>query len=297
MGGSVGVIILEESKPKSHRPAKNEDGKPRGVGRSYRSRDGVQHSERSRSDSRSDSHQGSGRREDRSSRPYGESSKSGAPRTGPRGSSRNRGDRPSSGDRPYQKAGRGGESGGRGYGRSGSSDERRPYRGSDDSDGEHSYHRSGDRPSYQRQGTAGGSGQRTVAGRASSPQRRNDGSNYSRSYRGTSQRANSAASSRNSPNRQNRRGSGRRKDSSPRQPMLNTHRVAPFKYDMKEILAETSMDPDMASSFLATVIAKASRISIRDAKDYVRTFVDAGNLTKADYDKFARLMDRYSKYR
>ena len=57
------------------------------------------------------------------------------------------------------------------------------------------------------------------------------------------------------------------------------------------------MDPVMASSFLASVIAKASRISTRDAKDYAKTFVDEGNLTKDEYDRICRLMDRYSKYR
>ncbi len=79
--------------------------------------------------------------------------------------------------------------------------------------------------------------------------------------------------------------------------MLNTHKIAPFKYDMNEILSQSSMDPVMASSFLASVIAKASRISTRDAKDYAKTFVDEGNLTKDEYDRICRLMDRYSKYR
>lgn len=121
--------------------------------------------------------------------------------------------------------------------------------------------------------------------------------NYSMSYRGSSQRANSRGPS--SPNRQTKRGSqGQRpKEASKRQPMLNTHKIAPFKYDMNEILSQSSMDPVMASSFLASVIAKASRISTRDAKDYAKTFVDEGNLTKDEYDRICRLMDRYSKYR
>ena len=122
---------------------------------------------------------------------------------------------------------------------------------------------------------------------------------YTRSYRGTSQRA--AGSSRTSPNRQVKkgtRGASRSKDPAyKRQPMLNNHRITPFKYDMNTILSETSMDPTMASSFLATVIAKASRISMKDAKDYVKTFLDEGNLTKDEYDKISHLMDRYSKYR
>ena len=57
------------------------------------------------------------------------------------------------------------------------------------------------------------------------------------------------------------------------------------------------MDPSKASSFLASVIAKASRVSTKDAKEFVRTFLDAGDITKEEYDKISRLLDRYSKFR
>ena len=70
--------------------------------------------------------------------------------------------------------------------------------------------------------------------------------------------------------------------------MLNTHKLAPFKYDMNEILSQSSMDPGMASSFLASIIAKASRISTKDAKDYAKTFVDDGYLGKEEYDKICK---------
>jgi hypothetical protein len=66
---------------------------------------------------------------------------------------------------------------------------------------------------------------------------------------------------------------------------------------MNEILSQSAMDPGMASSFLASIIAKASRISTKDAKDYAKTFVDDGYLGKEEYDKICKLMDRYSKYR
>lgn len=79
--------------------------------------------------------------------------------------------------------------------------------------------------------------------------------------------------------------------------MLNTHRINPFKYDMNEILDTTSMDPSKASSFLASVIAKASRVSTKDAKEFIHTFLDSGDLTKEQHDKICRLLDKYSKYR
>ena len=128
--------------------------------------------------------------------------------------------------------------------------------------------------------------------------KKNDASNYSMSYRGSSSRV--AGRSPSSPNRQNKKNAGGGKPAkvaSQRQSMLNTHKLAPFKYDMNEILSQSSMDPTMASSFLATIIAKASRISTKEAKDYAKTFVDAGNLTKDEFDRISKLMDRYSKYR
>ncbi len=89
----------------------------------------------------------------------------------------------------------------------------------------------------------------------------------------------------------------RTKDSPKKQAMLNTHKLAPFKYDMNEILSASRMDPAKASSFLASVIAKASRISTKAAKEFTKTFLDAGDLTKEEYDKICKLLDRYSKFR
>ena len=89
----------------------------------------------------------------------------------------------------------------------------------------------------------------------------------------------------------------RTKESTKRQAMLNTHRINPFKYDMNQILEASTMDPAKASSFLASVIAKASRVSTREAKDFVKTFLDAGDLTKDEADKIGKLLDKYSRYR
>lgn len=98
-----------------------------------------------------------------------------------------------------------------------------------------------------------------------------------------------------SPNSQ--RSKPKTKEATKRQSMLNTHKLAPFKYDMNEILASSQMDEAKASAFLASLIAKASRQSTRDAKDFARTFLDAGDLSKEEFDKISRLMDKYSKYR
>lgn len=98
-----------------------------------------------------------------------------------------------------------------------------------------------------------------------------------------------------SPNSQ--KGKVRTKEATRRQSMLNTHKLAPFKYDMNEILSGTQMDEAKASAFLASLIAKASRVSTKEAKEFVRGFMDSGDLTKDECDRINRLMDKYSKYR
>ncbi len=99
----------------------------------------------------------------------------------------------------------------------------------------------------------------------------------------------------NSPNSQ--RSKPKTKEATKKQSMLNTHKLSPFKYDMNEILSASRMDPAKASSFLATVIAKASSISTKAAKEFVKTFLDSGDLTKDEYDKICKLLDKYSKFR
>ena len=103
------------------------------------------------------------------------------------------------------------------------------------------------------------------------------------------------AKSTSSPNSQ--KGKPKTKEATKKQSMLNTHKLAPFKYDMNEILASSQMDEAKASAFLASLIAKASRMSTREAKDFVRTYLDSGDLTKEEFDKICKLMDKYSKYR
>ena len=118
---------------------------------------------------------------------------------------------------------------------------------------------------------------------------------YTRSYRGSSARATNAQRPKG-PN-SNRKGKPATREAVRKQPMLSMHKIQPFKYDMNEILNETSLDPAKASAFLATVVAKASRISLKDAKEYIAEVVEAGDLTKDEQVKFNNLLQKYSKYR
>lgn len=118
---------------------------------------------------------------------------------------------------------------------------------------------------------------------------------YTRSYRGTSARATSGQRSKG-PN-SNRKGKPPSKEAVHKQPMLSMHKIQPFKYDMNEILNTTSLDPAKASAFLATVVAKASRISLKEAKEYINEVAEAGDITKEEQTKFNNLLQKYSKFR
>ncbi len=79
--------------------------------------------------------------------------------------------------------------------------------------------------------------------------------------------------------------------------MLNLHKVIPFRFDIREIMTHYKVEETQASSIVASVIAKASRISIQTAKEYVRDQETAGSIPKEVTGEICELLDRYSKYR
>ncbi|MDH3365439.1 MAG: hypothetical protein OEM29_05495 [Thermoplasmata archaeon] len=85
--------------------------------------------------------------------------------------------------------------------------------------------------------------------------------------------------------------------STERTSMLNLYRITPFKYDMKEIMSAYRVDEAVASSVIASVVAKASRISITSARDYVRVQQKEGLYSKDVSDEICDLLSRYTKYR
>jgi len=79
--------------------------------------------------------------------------------------------------------------------------------------------------------------------------------------------------------------------------MLNMRRVGIFRYDMREILKDSKMDTEIAPSFIANVITKASRVSIQDAKEYAREMERRGFFSREVADDICGLLDRYARYR
>jgi len=79
--------------------------------------------------------------------------------------------------------------------------------------------------------------------------------------------------------------------------MLNLHRMTTFTYDLKEILSHYKIGETIAPSVIASVTAKASRISIDAAIQYVRDQEKAGVLPKLAADEICNLLERWSRLR
>ncbi len=83
----------------------------------------------------------------------------------------------------------------------------------------------------------------------------------------------------------------------PRTPMLNLHRLGSFKYDLREILNAAPMDKTVIPTIVANIIAKSSRVSVKETKEYVREIEALGTIDKIAADDVCTLLDRYSKWR
>lgn len=79
--------------------------------------------------------------------------------------------------------------------------------------------------------------------------------------------------------------------------MLNLRTIVPFKYHLKEILGDSQLDEDFINAFMANLITKGSRVSLSDAKDYVRDLEKQGVFTDSTSSRICSLLDRYRKYR
>ncbi len=83
----------------------------------------------------------------------------------------------------------------------------------------------------------------------------------------------------------------------PRVAMLNLHRLGSFKYDLREILNAAPMDKTVIPTVVANIIAKSSRVSVKETKEYIREIEAVGTIDKIAADDVCILLDRYSKWR
>ena len=96
------------------------------------------------------------------------------------------------------------------------------------------------------------------------------------------------------PNRSTRPGAPRH---SKKQPMLNVAYQDVFRYELRRIFAETEIDQDTAAPLVAQIIAKASRISIEAANQFLETLIEREEITAEMAQAISKLLDRNTRYR
>jgi len=79
--------------------------------------------------------------------------------------------------------------------------------------------------------------------------------------------------------------------------MLNLSRLSAFKYDLREIMSHYEINEAAASSVVASVIAKSSRVSIDSAIAFVQEQEKTGLYPRESLHEICNLLDRFSKLR
>ena len=89
----------------------------------------------------------------------------------------------------------------------------------------------------------------------------------------------------------------KRRQNYEKEAMLNLRNIISFKFLLREILEDSSMDDDFTNAFIANVITKGSRVSLKEAKDYVIAMTKEGVLEEKTSQEILVLLDRNRKYR
>jgi hypothetical protein len=79
--------------------------------------------------------------------------------------------------------------------------------------------------------------------------------------------------------------------------MLNLGRLTVFRYGMREIMSNYEVEESAARSLIASVMAKASRISIASAKEFMMEQERMGICPSAATDEVYDLLEKHSTYR
>jgi hypothetical protein len=88
-----------------------------------------------------------------------------------------------------------------------------------------------------------------------------------------------------------------RGDTHRRESLLDMARMNQFMYYAEQIITETGTKDGTWNTILASVVAKASRISITAAQEFIHEKVTAGLLPEKAERPLMQLLERYSRMR
>ena len=76
---------------------------------------------------------------------------------------------------------------------------------------------------------------------------------------------------------------------------LNLRKIEEFKYEMNDVLRD--LPPNLEGTIKGSIIAKADKIDINAAIDFISEKVEEGHLTKDQAKRLGRILGHYSFYR
>jgi len=92
-------------------------------------------------------------------------------------------------------------------------------------------------------------------------------------------------------------GSKKKSKSTKKKAMLNISKLDYFKWDVNEILNGLELSSEEKNIIKATLIAKASKISINTAKDYIIKKREESVFDREIAEKLIKVMNKYKKWR
>lgn len=97
--------------------------------------------------------------------------------------------------------------------------------------------------------------------------------------------------------RYSRRNSDYKENDQQMNKMLDLGKLNYFRYDAKEILNSAELDQKIWEPLLASIVTKAGRLGIKEAKEYLLKLKDEEVLTNDTVQALTRLLDKYKKWR
>ena len=78
---------------------------------------------------------------------------------------------------------------------------------------------------------------------------------------------------------------------------LNLRKLEYFRYEAKEIFLATDLEEKVWNPLLASIVTKASRMSIKDADDYINKLEEDDVLSIETAKSLIYLLERYKRWR
>lgn len=79
--------------------------------------------------------------------------------------------------------------------------------------------------------------------------------------------------------------------------MLGMRYVQEMKYDLRQILKDSKLEEIEKEHIIANIIAKGTRNSTKDAKDYLKSIHEEGTIDDDELKSLLKVMDRYTRMR